>query len=559
LWELYIRNPNADRYAIFQDDFVTYKNLRQYLDSQPYPKRGYWNLYTFPVNQKLAKGTKGFYLSNQMGKGAVALVFNKEAVQVLLNSKHFVNKVAAVRHPTSSVDGAIVTAMKNEGYLEYVHNPSLVQHTGLQSSMGNINKPENLATSFRGQEFNAMDLTNNPIKKDTSKLLGKVDGVKDPVIDFPANFTDYESLGTGTGTKPQTVNIPSFAIGIDLASGESKSEYLTLPVNDEPIPRIGLVGYRSQSGLGELNRQLEYYLPITSRLIIPHGKFPYEPLTLAPNEILHDKRSNTLEKFVRSVDIILFCETPYDKKLVAIANAYGKRIVCIPMLEWTPVRGGWIRDVDLFICPTAVCYHNLIKDNLPCEHFSWPIDTYRFKFKQRKTCDRFLFLNGNGGFKNRKGFDVVKQALELWPEFPLNVRSQKSIDWPKTDNLDILSPEKNNGNLYNEGDVLIVPHSVDGLGLEVLEALASGMPVIATNGEPWNEFQLLDTIPSELTPMKFSHRVIPGYKLCPEDLVAKCKEWVGKDITQSSIEARDYAEEKSMELYAPELLKLVVG
>ena len=47
IWELYTSNPHADRYAIFQDDFVTYQNLRAYLEKQEYPKDGYCNLYTF--------------------------------------------------------------------------------------------------------------------------------------------------------------------------------------------------------------------------------------------------------------------------------------------------------------------------------------------------------------------------------------------------------------------------------------------------------------------------------------------------------------------------------
>lgn len=158
LWELYLRQPLADRYAIFQDDFITYKNLRQYLEKCPYPERGYWNLYTFPKNQKLApKGTTGWYLSNQLGKGAVALVLNREAVTTVLGHQHMLKRPQqANKRSYKAVDGAIVTAFKKADWKEYVHNPSLVQHTGEQSTLSN--KKHALAISFRGNEFNALEL-----------------------------------------------------------------------------------------------------------------------------------------------------------------------------------------------------------------------------------------------------------------------------------------------------------------------------------------------------------------------------------------------------------------
>ncbi len=91
LWELWIREPNRDRYAIFQDDILVYPNLKQYLDSCKYPiSECYLNLYTVPQNQQLAPKHERpcWFLSNQLGRGAVALVFSHEAVKFLLKQKH---------------------------------------------------------------------------------------------------------------------------------------------------------------------------------------------------------------------------------------------------------------------------------------------------------------------------------------------------------------------------------------------------------------------------------------------------------------------------------------
>ena len=155
--ELYIRESHADRYAIFQDDFVTYQNLRGYLDTCTYPEKGYWNLYTFPSNQQLCpKGYEGWYESNQLGRGAVALIFSREVLLSLLSQRQFINRPQDAFRGYKAIDGGIVDSLKKIGIREYVHSPSLVQHTGLESSMGN--KKHQLAVSFKGEEFDALSL-----------------------------------------------------------------------------------------------------------------------------------------------------------------------------------------------------------------------------------------------------------------------------------------------------------------------------------------------------------------------------------------------------------------
>lgn len=185
LAELYLREPTARRYAIFQDDIVCCLNLRQYLDLIQYPDgrdgkpRGYLNLYTFPQNEELAavenresndskgesskvepKKMVGFYPSDQKGKGAQALVFNRECVQDLLTQTHMIMRVQDVTRGHKAIDGGIVTALAKVGWIEYVHYPSLVQHTGMQSSMGNM--PQPLAPSFRGEDYDALQLVVRP-------------------------------------------------------------------------------------------------------------------------------------------------------------------------------------------------------------------------------------------------------------------------------------------------------------------------------------------------------------------------------------------------------------
>lgn len=160
LWELYLRDPHCDMYVIFQDDILTYPNLRQYLDRCTFPEeKGYYNLWTAPNNQELAdKSSGGWFESNQRGQGALALAFNKEAMLLLMRQKHFVEKPQCQHRGWRTIDGGVISTMEQVGYKEFCHQPSLIQHIGMHSSMGNHGHALVKSMSFRGETFNALEL-----------------------------------------------------------------------------------------------------------------------------------------------------------------------------------------------------------------------------------------------------------------------------------------------------------------------------------------------------------------------------------------------------------------
>ena len=158
LVELYLREPKADRYAIFQDDLICCKSLKEYLTLCEFPEKGYWNLYTFPENEALTpQDHTGWYPSNQKGKGALGLVFSQEGVQKLLRHQILFHKPQDSIRGHKVLDGVVSEVFHELGWAEYVHNPSLVQHCAqYQSSIGKKVHP--LAKSFPGEEFNCLQL-----------------------------------------------------------------------------------------------------------------------------------------------------------------------------------------------------------------------------------------------------------------------------------------------------------------------------------------------------------------------------------------------------------------
>lgn len=180
--ELYMRNPNADRYSLFQDDIIGCKGLREYLEHTSYPNgkdarpKGYLNLITYPQNEGLSKVNgplpgpeeSGWYPSNQMGKGAQGLVFDNASMVTLLTSDYMVNRVKDVRRGHQGLDGGIVTAMKRMGYIEYVHTPSLIRHIGEETSMGPDHpKTQPVDKSFKGEQWNAMSLVRPELRSES--------------------------------------------------------------------------------------------------------------------------------------------------------------------------------------------------------------------------------------------------------------------------------------------------------------------------------------------------------------------------------------------------------
>jgi len=173
LWELYIRNPKAERFIIFQDDIVSVKNLRQYLEAVPVPDqfragKAYLNLYTAQCNERFIEveradgntgkmiSKKGWFNSDCLGRGALALMFHESAMPNLMSGFNMAHRIRDYSQGHRSIDGAVMQCHKNQKLtrFEYCHNPSLINHTGLRSTIGNAANVT--APTFPGEDVDAM-------------------------------------------------------------------------------------------------------------------------------------------------------------------------------------------------------------------------------------------------------------------------------------------------------------------------------------------------------------------------------------------------------------------
>lgn len=186
--ELMMREPDADRYALFQDDVQMSRNARRYLDASGAIEaaergKGYCNLHCMAGREREVQGSQvGFFQAEtQGGYGALALVFTQASALALFSTKYLIERPRDPDRGWHCIDGGIVDAMRSVGWSEWVHHPSLTQHTGNQSTMAKsiagipVAKDDppstweewgraigmgrwDLAQSFRGEEFDCMSL-----------------------------------------------------------------------------------------------------------------------------------------------------------------------------------------------------------------------------------------------------------------------------------------------------------------------------------------------------------------------------------------------------------------
>lgn len=166
LHELLIREPESDLYALFQDDVLACSFLREYVSRCPYPTNGYLNLITYPYNElAFSLGERGWRLATGSGKGAQGLVFSRDALVALISERGFVERSlntqdsplgGKLKRGQRNIDGGVVEAMRRAGYKEYVHFPSLLDHTGTESAIGNL--PQPAIGCFLGESYDPRDL-----------------------------------------------------------------------------------------------------------------------------------------------------------------------------------------------------------------------------------------------------------------------------------------------------------------------------------------------------------------------------------------------------------------
>ncbi|HHX43187.1 MAG TPA: glycosyltransferase [Chloroflexi bacterium] len=199
------------------------------------------------------------------------------------------------------------------------------------------------------------------------------------------------------------------------------------------------------------------------------------------------------------LDAVVFNEE-YDWNLVVAAKSTGVRVLTYLDYyrdEWTPL----MRLYDGVLCSTLRTY-NLVRSHCQAFYIGWAVDTALFAPADPRAATHTFFHNAGWlGIGYRKmtpavitAFDMVSKDL---PEVTLLVHAQVGTDKLPPESAAIVArhprityhvgTEPAPG-LYHRGRILVFPSKLEGLGLPLPEGLACGLPAIATNAPPMNEF-----------------------------------------------------------------------
>lgn len=198
------------------------------------------------------------------------------------------------------------------------------------------------------------------------------------------------------------------------------------------------------------------------------------------------------------LDAVIFNEE-YDWKLINFCKQKGIKIITYLdyyKADWKPYMCWY----DAVLCSTKRTFL-LVKDFCKAYYIGWGIDTELFK--PVSNVKKYTFFHNAGwfGINYRKMTPAVILAFDALsssnPDLTLFIHAQAELEKLPPEIVQIV---RNNSRityhretvpapgLYHKGMILVFPSKLEGLGLPLLEGMSCGLPAIATDAPPMNEF-----------------------------------------------------------------------
>ncbi|MCG2786229.1 MAG: glycosyltransferase family 4 protein [Anaerolineae bacterium] len=161
---------------------------------------------------------------------------------------------------------------------------------------------------------------------------------------------------------------------------------------------------------------------------------------------------------------------------------------------YTPETVPFFDLYDFLICNTK--RHFSVFENHPqAVYLPWGTDCQVFK-PEKKNNDLLIFFHSCGMSPYRKGTDIlikaftqIKGACKLIIHTQIKFENPEIISIVENDKrIEIIEQTVSPPGLFHLGDIYVYPTRLEGIGLTIIEALASGLPVITTDNGPMNEF-----------------------------------------------------------------------
>lgn len=275
--------------------------------------------------------------------------------------------------------------------------------------------------------------------------------------------------------------------------------------------RWALVSTNDSTGVGRMAQDMKAVLPLGRHLVIPSAKSANRPLdSKSEFAISPDCSDDVLEAALSGLQgVILLERHDWHPNLLKSARRLGIKTLCVPMWEW--FRGldpAW-KNCDFFACPNHFSVRVLARYGFTnAMYVPWTLDLARFPGRKvTGPAKRFVHNAGLIDPDDRKGTHATEQAFRATKktDLRLTIRSQNASQLTQRDSrIDIWTGSfANPAELYASGDCFIQPSKLEGLGFMVVEAVASGLPVITTDYPPMNEYVSQKDLRASLRPFAY--------------------------------------------------------
>lgn len=322
------------------------------------------------------------------------------------------------------------------------------------------------------------------------------------------------------------------------------------------LNRWAIIGVKDETGAGRMGQELKRCLNPIRHLVAPSFRLSAKPLDEleAPLKCGEDDQG-LREQFTGLQGIIVFDAAEWARQTVRVAHSMGIKTVFIVLWEWfQPTLAEW-GICDLFICPNRFALKITRKLGFKNSmSLTWPLDFSTLPVREIKGPARVFAHNvGLLDKDDRKSTAITLEAFAKVPrrDVELVIRVQNEFSLPCDDpRVRIESGHlENHADIYRLGDVAVQPSKCEGLGFMLLEAIASGLPLITTDYPPMNEYvrnkaMLVGTrwgkYPAEQTAyIQHAHFKVPKVS----DLTRKMVWCSENDLESVSLENRAWVEE----------------
>ena len=159
----------------------------------------------------------------------------------------------------------------------------------------------------------------------------------------------------------------------------------------------------------------------------------------------------------------------------------------------------FFRLYDFLFCNTRRHYR-VFQDHPQTFYIPWGTNIDLFKpRKQDYAKKEITFFHSAGLSPDRKGTDILIRAFREVrgnSKLIIHTQSQRTLKQyslvrrmiAQDQRVKLIEKEVEAPGLYHLGNVYVYPTRLEGVGLTIMEALASGLPVITTDAPPMNEF-----------------------------------------------------------------------